>query len=114
MKNQKAYAHWIFKRRRPGGWRRRKGIDVKTGELVEVFIDEREDDMEPFCSACGTHNEGDIDTCMDYCPHCGKKMLGDAREEYWQAYLAVIGAEKMRGIIDFDGMPVVNYGEVET
>lgn len=65
-------------------------------------MDEREDDMEPFCSACGTHNEGDIDTCMNYCPHCGAKMEGDAREEYWQAYLAVIGVEKFReaGIID--------------
>lgn len=99
---ERAHAHWIFERRRPGGFRHRKCIDVKTGEPVEVFIDEREDDMEPFCSACGVHNEGDIDNNMNYCPHCGAKMEGDAREEYWQAYLAVIGVEKFReaGIID--------------
>nr|DAU04955.1 MAG TPA: DNA-directed RNA polymerase II subunit [Caudoviricetes sp.] len=101
MDKQK-HAHWIFKHLRSGGWRRRKCIDVKTGEPVEVFVDEREDDMEPYCSACGVHNEGDIDNNMNYCPHCGAKMEGDAREEYWQAYLAVIGVEKFReaGIID--------------
>lgn len=76
MKNQKAYAHWIFKRRRPGGWRRRKCIDAKTGEPVEVFIDEREDTMEPFCSVCGTHNDSTNDQNMRYCPHRGAKMDG--------------------------------------
>ena len=56
-----SHAHWVYKRRRSGGWRRRKGIDVKTGELVEVFVDEREDDTEAFCSACGVRNEGDTE-----------------------------------------------------
>lgn len=93
--SERARAHWVFKRRRPGGWRRRKGIDVKTGELVEVFVDEREDEMEAFCSACGVHNEGDIDTCMSYCPHCGAKMGGDARKEYWHAYLTTICADAL-------------------
>ncbi len=99
---ERAHAHWIFERRRPGGFRREKCIDAKTGEPVEVFVDEREDDMEPFCSACFTYNAGDIDNNMNYCPHCGAKMEGDAREEYWKAYLAVIGIEKFReaGIID--------------
>ena len=62
---------------------------------MEVFVDEREDELEPFCSACGTHNEGDIDTCMSYCPHCGAKMEGDARKEYWHAYLATICADAL-------------------
>ena len=36
------HGHWVYKRRRSGGFRIRTGI-LKNGERVKVLIDERED-----------------------------------------------------------------------
>ena len=67
------YGHWVYKRRRSGGFRIRTGL-LKNWERVKVLIDEREDTMEPFCSVCGTHNDSTNDQNMRYCPCCGAKM----------------------------------------
>lgn len=72
------HGHWVYKRRRSGGFRIRTGI-LKNGERVKVLIDEREDTMEPFCSVCGTHNDSTNDQNMRYCPHCWAKMDGEAQ-----------------------------------
>lgn len=69
------HGHWVYKRRRSGGFRVRTGL-LKNGERVKVLIDEREDTMEPFCSVCGTHNDSTNDQNMRYCPHCWAKMDG--------------------------------------
>ena len=69
------HGHWVYKRRRSGGFRIRTGL-LKNGERVKVLIDEREDTMEPFCSVCGTHNDSTNDQNMRYCPHCWAKMDG--------------------------------------
>ena len=69
------HGFWIYKRRRSGGFRIRKGL-LKNWESVKVLIDEREDTMEPFCSVCGTHNDSTNDKNMRYCPCCGAKMDG--------------------------------------
>lgn len=74
------HAHWVYKRRRSGGFRLRRGL-MKNWESVEVLIDEREDTMEPFCSVCGAHNDSTNDSNMRYCPHCGAKMDGETRDE---------------------------------
>ena len=71
---------WVYKRRRSGGFRIRKGL-LKNWERVEVLIDEREDTMEPFWSVCGTHNDSTNDKNMRYCPCCGAKMDGEAQNE---------------------------------
>ena len=71
---------WVYKRRRSGGFRIRKGL-LKNWESVKVLIDEREDTMEPFCSVCGAHNDSTNDQNMRYCPCCGAKMDGEARDE---------------------------------
>ena len=70
------HGHWVYKRRRPGGFRIRAGI-LKNGERVKVLIDEREDTMEPFCSLCGAHNDSTNEQNMRYCPCCGAKMDGE-------------------------------------
>lgn len=67
------HGHWVYKRRRSGGFRIRTGL-LKNWERVKVLIDEREDTMEPFCSVCGAHNDSTNDQNMRYCPHCGSKM----------------------------------------
>lgn len=67
------HAHWVYKRRRSGGFRVRDGIQ-KNWERVKVLIDERTDTMEPFCSVCGAHNDSTNELNMCYCPHCGAKM----------------------------------------
>ena len=69
------HGHWVYKRRRSGGFRIRKGL-LKNWERVKVLIDEREDTMEPFCSVCGAHNDSTNDQNMRYCPCCGAKMDG--------------------------------------
>lgn len=74
------HAHWVYKRRRSGGFRLRRGL-MKNWESVEVLIDEREDTMEPFYSVCGAHNDSTNDSNMRYCPHCGAKMDGEAQNE---------------------------------
>ena len=74
------HARWVYKRRRSGGFRIRKGL-LKNWERVKVLIDEREDTMEPFCSVCGAHNDSTNELNMRYCPHCGAKMDGKARDE---------------------------------
>ena len=74
------HGFWIYKRRRSGGFRIRKGL-LKNWESVKVLIDEREDTMEPFCSVCGTHNDSTNDQNMRYCPHCWAKMDGETRNE---------------------------------
>lgn len=67
------HAHWVYKRRRSGGFRIRTGLEKNWGR-VKVLIDERTDTMEPFCSACGAHNDSTNESNMRYCPHCGAKM----------------------------------------
>ena len=67
------HGRWVYKRRRSGGFRIRKGL-LKNWERVKVLIDEREDAMEPFCSVCGAHNDSTNDQNMRYCPCCGAKM----------------------------------------
>ena len=67
------HGHWVYKRRRSGGFRIRTGF-LKNWERVKVLIDEREDTIEPFCSVCGAHNDSTNDKNMRYCPHCGSKM----------------------------------------
>lgn len=67
------HGHWVYKRRRSGGFRIRTGL-TKYWERVKVLIDEREDTMEPFCSVCGAHNDSTNDKNMRYCPCCGAKM----------------------------------------
>ena len=74
------HGHWVYKRRRSGGFRIRTGL-LKNWERVKVLIDEREDTMEPFCSVCGTHNDSTNDQNMRYCPHCWEKMDGETRNE---------------------------------
>ena len=74
------HGHWVYKRRRSGGFRIRTGL-LKNGERVKVLIDEREDTMEPFCSVCGTHNDSTNDQNMRYCPNCGAKMDVEERNE---------------------------------
>ena len=74
------HGHWVYKRRRSGGFRIRKGL-LKNWERVKVLIDEREDTMEPFCSVCGTHNDSTNDKNMRYCPCCGAKMDGEEQNE---------------------------------
>ena len=74
------HGFWIYKRRRSGGFRIRKGL-LKNWERVKVLIDEREDTMEPFCSVCGTHNDSTNELNMRYCPCCGAKMDGEAQNE---------------------------------
>ena len=74
------HGHWVYKRRRSGGFRIRTGL-LKNWERVKVLIDEREDTMEPFCSVCGTHNDSTNDQNMRYCPCCGAKMDGEAQDE---------------------------------
>ncbi len=73
-----AHARWEYKRRRPGGFRVREAL-LKNGERVKVLVDEREDTIEPFCSACGAHNDSVIDANMCYCPRCGAKMDGGSK-----------------------------------
>lgn len=70
------HGHWVYKRRRSGGFRIRTGL-LKNGERVKVLIDEREDTMEPFCSVCGAHNDSTNGLNMRYCPHCAAKMDGE-------------------------------------
>ena len=70
------HGHWVYKRRRSGGFRIRTGL-LKNWERVKVLIDEREDTMEPFCSVCGTHNDSTNGLNMRYCPCCGAKMDGE-------------------------------------
>ena len=70
------HGHWVYKRRRSGGFRIRTGL-LKNGERVKVLIDEREDTMEPFCSVCRTHNDSTNGLNMRYCPCCGAKMDGE-------------------------------------
>ena len=74
------HGHWVYKRRRSGGFRVRTGT-LKNWERVKVLIDEREDTMEPFCSVCGAHNDSTNDHNMRYCPCCGAKMDGEAQDE---------------------------------
>ena len=74
------HGHWVYKRRRSGGFRIRKGL-LKNWERVKVLIDEREDTMEPFCSVCGTHNDSTNGKNMRYCPCCGAKMDGEEQDE---------------------------------
>ena len=74
------HGHWVYKRRRSGGFRIRTGL-LKNWERVKVLIDEREDTMEPFCSVCGTHNDSTNGLNMRYCPHCGAKMDGETQNE---------------------------------
>ena len=74
------HGHWVYKRRRSGGFRIRTGL-LKNWERVKVLIDEREDTMEPFCSVCGAHNDSTNDQNMRYCPCCGAKMDGEAQDE---------------------------------
>ena len=69
------HGHWVYKRRRSGGFRIRTGL-LKNWKRVKVLIDEREDTMEPFCSVCGAHNDSTNDHNMRYCPCCGAKMDG--------------------------------------
>ena len=57
---------WVYKRRRSGGFRIRKGL-LKNWERVKVLIDEREDTMEPFCSVCGAHNDSTNDQNIRRC-----------------------------------------------
>lgn len=70
------HGRWIYKRRRSGGFRIRKGL-LKNWERIKVLIDEREDTIEPFCSLCGAHNDSTNEKNMRYCPHCGAKMDGE-------------------------------------
>lgn len=70
------HGHWVYKRRRSGGFRIRTGL-LKNGERIKVLIDEREDTMEPFCSVCGTHNDSTNGLNMRYCPCCGAKIDGE-------------------------------------
>lgn len=70
------HGRWVYKRRRSGGFRIRKGF-LKNWERINVLIDEREDTMEPFCSLCGAHNDSTNEQNMRYCPRCGAKMDGE-------------------------------------
>jgi predicted RNA-binding Zn-ribbon protein involved in translation (DUF1610 family) len=33
------------------------------------------------CSACGRSRNTDIEMYWNYCPHCGKKMVGDINRD---------------------------------
>ena len=64
------HAHWIFKDRSRGGFRRYTGID-NTGCEHTITVDERYHCKDPYCSNCGKL-AGDV--CQDYCCVCGAKM----------------------------------------